>query len=190
MWLWPLPILVWTAGQKLSRTFLPCPIIARIFRQKATAQNQAPARSQSIGKRQATFSFARVLTGLSLHYCNRGVNRIAGVNFLFFNSLLGSTNPNFSGRAHFFGAAAEAMRRLVINLGAVVPGQPGRVSCIHPNRSSCTPQMGFTFHVNGNVTHLLCVVWFFSVNRQTARVGSPPPVIPRREEPMTSPDRL
>ncbi len=28
--------------------------------------------------------------------------------------LVGSTNPNFSGRAHFFGAAAEAMRRILI----------------------------------------------------------------------------
>jgi RNA polymerase sigma factor (TIGR02999 family) len=29
--------------------------------------------------------------------------------------LVGSTNPNFSGRAHFFGAAAEAMRRILID---------------------------------------------------------------------------
>ena len=28
--------------------------------------------------------------------------------------LVGNTNPNFSGRAHFFGAAAEAMRRILI----------------------------------------------------------------------------
>jgi RNA polymerase sigma factor (TIGR02999 family) len=28
--------------------------------------------------------------------------------------LVGDTNPNFSGRAHFFGAAAEAMRRILI----------------------------------------------------------------------------
>ena len=28
--------------------------------------------------------------------------------------LVGETNPNFSGRAHFFGAAAEAMRRILI----------------------------------------------------------------------------
>ena len=28
--------------------------------------------------------------------------------------LVGSTNPNFSGRAHFFGAAAKAMRRILI----------------------------------------------------------------------------
>ena len=28
--------------------------------------------------------------------------------------LAGDTNPNFSGRAHFFGAAAEAMRRILI----------------------------------------------------------------------------
>ena len=28
--------------------------------------------------------------------------------------LVGGTNPNFSGRAHFFGAAAEAMRRILI----------------------------------------------------------------------------
>jgi RNA polymerase sigma factor (TIGR02999 family) len=28
--------------------------------------------------------------------------------------LVGDTNPNFSGRAHFFGAAAEAMRRVLI----------------------------------------------------------------------------
>ena len=29
--------------------------------------------------------------------------------------LVGDTNPNFSGRAHFFGAAAEAMRRILID---------------------------------------------------------------------------
>ena len=29
--------------------------------------------------------------------------------------LVGDSNPNFSGRAHFFGAAAEAMRRILIN---------------------------------------------------------------------------
>jgi len=29
--------------------------------------------------------------------------------------LVGGTNPNFSGRAHFFGAAAEAMRRILID---------------------------------------------------------------------------
>jgi RNA polymerase sigma factor (TIGR02999 family) len=29
--------------------------------------------------------------------------------------LVGETNPNFSGRAHFFGAAAEAMRRILID---------------------------------------------------------------------------
>ena len=29
--------------------------------------------------------------------------------------LVGNTNPNFSGRAHFFGAAAEAMRRILID---------------------------------------------------------------------------
>jgi len=28
--------------------------------------------------------------------------------------LVGDSNPNFSGRAHFFGAAAEAMRRILI----------------------------------------------------------------------------
>jgi RNA polymerase sigma factor (TIGR02999 family) len=28
--------------------------------------------------------------------------------------LVGTTNPNFNGRAHFFGAAAEAMRRILI----------------------------------------------------------------------------
>jgi len=28
--------------------------------------------------------------------------------------LVGETNPNFTGRAHFFGAAAEAMRRILI----------------------------------------------------------------------------
>ena len=28
--------------------------------------------------------------------------------------LVGGTNPNFNGRAHFFGAAAEAMRRILI----------------------------------------------------------------------------
>ncbi len=28
--------------------------------------------------------------------------------------LVGDTNPNFTGRAHFFGAAAEAMRRILI----------------------------------------------------------------------------
>jgi RNA polymerase sigma factor (TIGR02999 family) len=28
--------------------------------------------------------------------------------------LVGQTNPDFSGRAHFFGAAAEAMRRILI----------------------------------------------------------------------------
>jgi RNA polymerase sigma factor (TIGR02999 family) len=28
--------------------------------------------------------------------------------------LVGDTNPNFNGRAHFFGAAAEAMRRILI----------------------------------------------------------------------------
>jgi RNA polymerase sigma factor (TIGR02999 family) len=28
--------------------------------------------------------------------------------------LVGNTNPNFSGRAHFFGVAAEAMRRILI----------------------------------------------------------------------------
>ena len=28
--------------------------------------------------------------------------------------LVGNTNPNFSGKAHFFGAAAEAMRRILI----------------------------------------------------------------------------
>ena len=31
--------------------------------------------------------------------------------------LVGDTNPNFSGRAHFFGAAAEAMRRILIEKG-------------------------------------------------------------------------
>jgi RNA polymerase sigma factor (TIGR02999 family) len=29
--------------------------------------------------------------------------------------LVGGSNPNFSGRAHFFGAAAEAMRRILID---------------------------------------------------------------------------
>jgi RNA polymerase sigma factor (TIGR02999 family) len=29
--------------------------------------------------------------------------------------LVGNTNPNFSGRAHFFGAAAETMRRILID---------------------------------------------------------------------------
>jgi RNA polymerase sigma factor (TIGR02999 family) len=29
--------------------------------------------------------------------------------------LVGDTNPNFAGRAHFFGAAAEAMRRILID---------------------------------------------------------------------------
>lgn len=29
--------------------------------------------------------------------------------------LVGETNPNFGGRAHFFGAAAEAMRRILID---------------------------------------------------------------------------
>ena len=29
--------------------------------------------------------------------------------------LVGGTNPNFGGRAHFFGAAAEAMRRILID---------------------------------------------------------------------------
>ena len=29
--------------------------------------------------------------------------------------LVGGTNPNFNGRAHFFGAAAEAMRRILID---------------------------------------------------------------------------
>jgi len=29
--------------------------------------------------------------------------------------LVGDTNPNFNGRAHFFGAAAEAMRRILID---------------------------------------------------------------------------
>jgi RNA polymerase sigma factor (TIGR02999 family) len=29
--------------------------------------------------------------------------------------LVGDSNPNFSGRAHFFGAAAEAMRRILID---------------------------------------------------------------------------
>jgi RNA polymerase sigma factor (TIGR02999 family) len=29
--------------------------------------------------------------------------------------LVGETNPNFAGRAHFFGAAAEAMRRILID---------------------------------------------------------------------------
>src|SRR5271169_7206523 len=28
--------------------------------------------------------------------------------------LVGDSNPNFNGRAHFFGAAAEAMRRILI----------------------------------------------------------------------------
>jgi RNA polymerase sigma factor (TIGR02999 family) len=31
--------------------------------------------------------------------------------------LVGDTNPNFSGRAHFFGAAAEAMRRILVEKG-------------------------------------------------------------------------